>query len=143
MYKRQEALYSLNHSQHLSAESTSQIKSNAYSFGCTFAEVEVDIPMCQVKLLDIVNVHDAGTIINPALAEAQVHGGMSMGIGFGLSEKLMYDEKTGRAWVSHLKFGAGVIRRIETLASDHKLVVEFSGYGEKTLLAKFAKLTKL
>ena len=37
----------------------------------------------------------------------------------------------------------GVIRRIETLASDHKLVVEFSGYGEKTLLAKFAKLTKL
>ena len=27
--------------------------------------------------------------------------------------------------------------------ADHKLVVEFSGYGEKTLLAKFAKLTKL
>ena len=97
-----EALYSLNHSQHLSAESTSQIKSNAYSFGCTFAEVEVDIPMCQVKLLDIVNVHDAGTIINPALAEAQVHGGMSMGIGFGLSEKLMYDEKTGRALNNNL-----------------------------------------
>ena len=97
-----EALYSLNHSLHLSAESTSQIKSNAYSFGCTFAEVEVDIPMCQVKLLDIVNVHDAGTIINPALAEAQVHGGMSMGIGFGLSEKLMYDEKTGRALNNNL-----------------------------------------
>jgi xanthine dehydrogenase molybdenum-binding subunit len=27
-----------------------QIKSNAYSFGCGFAEVEVDIPMCKVKL---------------------------------------------------------------------------------------------
>lgn len=97
-----EALYSLNHSQHLSAESTAQIKSNAYSFGCTFAEVEVDIPMCQVKLLDLVNVHDAGTIINPALAEAQVHGGMSMGIGFGLSEKLLYDPKTGRALNNNL-----------------------------------------
>jgi len=92
-----EALYSLTNSQHLSAESTSQIKSNAYSFGCTIAEVEVDIPMCKVKLLDIVNVHDAGTLINPALAEAQVHGGMSMGIGYGLSEKLLFDEKTGRA----------------------------------------------
>ena len=91
-----EALYSLTHSQHLTAESTAQIKSNAYSFGCTFAEVEVDIPMCKVKLLDLVNVHDAGTIINPALAEAQVHGGMSMGIGFGLSEKLLFDEKTGK-----------------------------------------------
>ena len=95
-----EALYSLSHSEHLSAESTAQIKSNAYSFGCTFAEV--DIPMCKVKLLDIVNVHDAGTLINPALAEAQVHGGMSMGIGFGLSENLLFDPKTGRALNNNL-----------------------------------------
>ena len=97
-----EALYSLTHSQHLTAESTAQIKSNAYSFGCTFAEVEVDIPMCKVKLLDLVNVHDAGTIINPALAEAQVHGGMSMGIGFGLSEKLLFDSKSGKALNNNL-----------------------------------------
>lgn len=97
-----EALYSLSHSEHLSAESTAQIKSNAYSFGCTFAEVEVDIPMCKVKLLDIVNVHDAGTLINPALAEAQAHGGMSMGIGFGLSENLLFDPKTGRALNNNL-----------------------------------------
>ena len=97
-----EALYSLTHSQHLTAESTAQIKSNAYSFGCTFAEVEVDIPMCKVKLLDLVNVHDAGTIINPALAEAQVHGGMSMGIGFGLSEKLLFDPKSGKALNNNL-----------------------------------------
>ena len=91
-----ESLYSLEHSQHITAETTAQIKSNAYSFGCSFAEVEVDIPMCKVKLLNIVNVHDCGTLINPALAEAQVHGGMSMGIGFGLSEELKFDEKTGR-----------------------------------------------
>ena len=91
-----EALYSLTHSQHITAESTYQIKNNAYSFGCTFAEVEVDIPMCKAKLLNIVNVHDCGTLINPALAEAQVHGGMSMGIGYGLSEQLLFDEKTGR-----------------------------------------------
>ena len=91
-----EVLYSLEHSQHITAESTYQIKNNAYSFGCTFAEVEVDIPMCQVKLLNIVNVHDCGKLINPALAEAQVHGGMSMGIGYGLSEQLLFDEKTGK-----------------------------------------------
>ncbi len=97
-----EALYSVTHSQHITAESTAQIKSNAYSFGCCFAEVEVDIPMCKVKLLDIVNVHDVGTLINPALAEAQVHGGMSMGIGFGMSEKLLFDPKTGRALNNNL-----------------------------------------
>ena len=91
-----EALYSLSHSEHITAESTYQIKNNAYSFGCSFAEVEVDIPLCKVKLVDMVNVHDCGRLINPALAEAQVHGGMSMAIGYGLSEQLLFDEKTGK-----------------------------------------------
>ncbi len=91
-----EALYSLSHSEHITSESTYQIKSNAYSFGCCFAEVEVDVPLCKVKLLDIINVHDAGQLINPALAEAQVHGGMSMGIGYALAEQLLFDPKTGK-----------------------------------------------
>ena len=90
------AQYNPVHSEHITAESTYTIRNNAYSFGCTFAEVEVDIPMCKVKLVDIVNVHDCGKLINPALAEAQVHGGMSMAIGFGLSEQLLFDQKTGR-----------------------------------------------
>ena len=97
-----EALYSTVHSQHLTAESTAQIKSNAYSFGCTIAELEVDIPLCKIRLLNIVNAHDAGNLINPALAEAQVHGGMSMGIGYGLSERLLFDPKTGRALNNNL-----------------------------------------
>ncbi|MBS5399387.1 MAG: xanthine dehydrogenase molybdenum-binding subunit XdhA [Lachnospiraceae bacterium] len=91
-----EKLYSLTDNGHLTAESSYQIKNNAYSFGCTFAEVEVDIPGCRVEVKDILNVHDCGKVINPALAEAQVHGGMSMAIGYALSEKLLFDEKTGR-----------------------------------------------
>ena len=47
------AQYNPVHSEHLTAESTYTIRNNAYSFGCTFAEVEVDIPMCKVKLLNI------------------------------------------------------------------------------------------
>ena len=90
------AQYNPVHSEHLTAESTFTIRNNAYSFGCTFAEVEVDIAMCKAQVVRIVNVHDCGTLINPALAEAQVHGGMSMAIGYGLSEQLIFDEKTGR-----------------------------------------------
>ena len=52
--------------------------------------------MCKAKLTRILNVHDCGKLINPALAEAQVHGGMSMGIGYALSEQLLFDEKTGK-----------------------------------------------
>ena len=90
------AQYNPAKSEHITAESTYTIRNNAYSFGCTFAEVEVDIPMCKVTLKNIVNVHDCGRLINPALAEAQVHGGMSMAIGYGMSEQLLFDEKTGR-----------------------------------------------
>jgi len=90
------ALYSLEQAEQFSAEGTTQIKSNAYSFGCGFAEVEVDIPMCKVTILKMINVHDCGRLINPQLAAAQVHGGMSMAIGYGMGEQLLFDPKTGK-----------------------------------------------
>ena len=91
-----EVLYSMQWSEHLTAESTYSVKTNAYSFGVGIAEVEVDIPLCKCKLLNLVNVHDCGKLINPALAEAQVQGGMSMGIGYAMGEVLLYDQKTGK-----------------------------------------------
>ncbi len=45
--------------------------------------------------------------------------------------------------VEHPRFGQGEIKGIESLATDNKLIVDFGDAGEKTLLAKFAKLTKL
>lgn len=87
------ALYSLQHSEHISAESTHQCKDNTFAFGCCFCEVEVDIPVGKVRVLRIVNVHDSGRLVNPKLAEAQVHGGMSMGLGYALSEDMKFDAK--------------------------------------------------
>ncbi len=130
-----EALYSLSHSEHITAESTYQVKSNAYSFGCSLAEVEVDIPLCKVKLLNIVNVHDCGRLINPALAEAQVHGGMSMAIGYGLSEQLLFDEKTGRPLNNNL-----LDYKLSTMMDHPDIAARFvenyeptSAYGTKAL----------
>ena len=91
-----QSYYNKDHTHQITAEVCYQIDANAYSFGCCCAEVEVDIPMCRYRILNIINVHDCGNLVNPALAEAQVHGGMSMGIGFGMGEELRYDEKTGR-----------------------------------------------
>ena len=45
--------------------------------------------------------------------------------------------------VKHAIFGVGEVIRIENQANDQKLVVEFRGQGQKTLLAKFAKLQKI
>jgi xanthine dehydrogenase molybdenum-binding subunit len=92
----EESCYSLTNSTHISAEESHHCSDNTYSFGVCFTEIEVDIPMCHIKVLDIINVHDSGRIINHQTAEGQVHGGMSMGLGYGLYEHLDFDQKTGR-----------------------------------------------
>ena len=83
--------------------------------------------MCKARLLNVVNCHDAGTLINPALAEAQVHGGMSMGIGFGLSERLIYDEKTGRPLNNNL-----LDYKLPTMLDHPRLTAEFVENPEPT-----------
>ena len=65
-------------------------------------------------------------------------GGLSAGSAAPVSGEYAVVQR-----VEHPKFGVGIVQRIETLAEDHKLVVAFDNAGEKTLLAKFAKLTKL
>ena len=87
------AFYSLDRSVHITAEATSHCKTNTFETGVCFAEVEVDLRLGKVKVTNIVNVHDSGNLINPKLAAAQVHGGMSMGLGYGLSEQLLFDAK--------------------------------------------------
>lgn len=87
------AFYSLDRSVHITAEATSHCKTNTFATGACFAEVEVDMPLGKVKVTNIVNVHDSGKLINPKQAAAQVNGGMSMGLGYGLSEELLFDAK--------------------------------------------------
>ena len=77
-----ESYYSLSNSSVLTAEVSEQVKKNTIATGCCFAEVEVDIELGKIKILHIINVHDSGKLLNPKLAEMQVHGGMSMGMGY-------------------------------------------------------------
>lgn len=91
-----ESYYSLSNSSVLTAEVSKQVKKNTIATGCCFAEVEVDMKLGKIKVLDIINVHDSGKLLNPQLASMQVHGGMYMSIGYGISEQLILDEKTGR-----------------------------------------------
>ncbi len=87
------AFYSLDRSEHITAEVTNHCKENTFASGCCFVDLEVDMPLGKVKINNIINVHDSGTLLNPKLAEAQVHGGMSMGIGYALTEELLYNDQ--------------------------------------------------
>ncbi|HET7550328.1 MAG TPA: xanthine dehydrogenase family protein molybdopterin-binding subunit [Gemmatimonadaceae bacterium] len=65
------------------------------TFGAQFAEVEVDVETGVVRVLKIVAVHDSGRIINPALAESQLHGGIIQGTGYALFEERVVDHALG------------------------------------------------
>jgi aerobic carbon-monoxide dehydrogenase large subunit len=56
------------------------------------AVVEVDTETGSVDLQRLIAVDDAGRILNPLLAEGQVHGGLAAGIAQALHEEITYDE---------------------------------------------------
>ena len=91
-----DAYYEKDRGGQITAEDSYKTRTNARTFGCTFVDLEVDIPLCRVRIKEIYNIHDSGRVMNPQLAAGQVHGGMAMGIGAGLYEELLVDPETGR-----------------------------------------------
>ena len=75
------------------------------SFCTQGAEVEVDPETGEVKVLQLVSVHDVGTIINPMSHQGQIDGGVITGLGYALIEEM------------HLQEG----RVISTTFAEHKI----------------------
>jgi xanthine dehydrogenase molybdenum-binding subunit len=97
-----DSYYHLNYASPITADVSNNARMNALCYGCTFVEVQVDIATGKVEILELYNVHDAGTIINPQLAAGQVHGGVSMGLGYALYEQMLFDPKTGKPFNNNL-----------------------------------------
>jgi carbon-monoxide dehydrogenase large subunit len=53
--------------------------------------VEVDTQTGKALLVRLVTVDDAGTVVNPVLAEGQRHGGIAQGVAQALLEEMLYD----------------------------------------------------
>ena len=88
----------VEHSGAINAEATIVPGSSDYvinSFGAHFVEVEVDVETGRVNISRYVAAHDAGTIINPKMAENQVRGGVSQMMGFTFLEDMETDPNTG------------------------------------------------
>ena len=75
--------------------------SGTFSNACHAAIVEVDIETGRTTIERFVVAEDAGRIINPMIADGQVHGGVVQGIGNALLEEIIYDE-TGNILTSTL-----------------------------------------
>ena len=75
-------------------ESAHYDPAGTFSNACHVAIVEVDVETGGVALEKYLVVEDAGRIINPLIADGQVHGGVAQGIGNALFEEIVYD-RTG------------------------------------------------
>jgi xanthine dehydrogenase molybdenum-binding subunit len=62
----------------------------AYAYGTHGVEVEVDRETGSVKIINYVAAHDVGRALNPMLLEGQISGGGVMGLGYALSENMIY-----------------------------------------------------
>ncbi|MBV6636217.1 MAG: xanthine dehydrogenase family protein molybdopterin-binding subunit [Mameliella sp.] len=73
-------------------QATSTLPGRSYPNGCHVAEVEIDPETGQTICDRYSVVDDFGNLINPMLAEGQVHGGVAQGLGQALTEHVVYDE---------------------------------------------------
>lgn len=63
-----------------------------YTFGTHACDVEVDRETGEVRILQYAACHDVGQAINRQSVEGQIEGGAVMGIGYALSERIVYAE---------------------------------------------------
>jgi xanthine dehydrogenase YagR molybdenum-binding subunit len=67
-----------------------------HSYGAQFVEVEWEPEIARLRVSRVVSVIDGGRIINPKAAANQIAGAVVMGVGMGLLEETIYDERTGQ-----------------------------------------------
>ena len=130
-----DAYYHKQRGQQLTVDVSRKTTTNASSFGCTFVEVEVDIELCQTSILNIINVHDAGRIINPILAEGQVHGGIGMGLSGAMREELQINPETGTIYNNNLlDYKIATMPDMPDIGCDFVETTEpTSAYGAKSI----------
>lgn len=69
-----------------------EAEGEAWSSGCVIAQVTIDGETGVLTVDRIVWVDDAGTVVNPILAQGQMIGGLAQGVGEALLERIVYDE---------------------------------------------------
>ena len=85
------------------------------------AEVSVDVETGQIKLRQFTTAHSTGTILNPLMHQAQIDGGVVMGVGYSVMEGMLIDE--GK--VTTTNFGENKIPSIRDIPSLKTVIQEF------------------
>ena len=126
------AVYEVKEQLTITASNTSHI--SPPPFAASFAEVEVDTETGQVQVVKLITAVDCGVAINPQLAEGQVEGAVTQGMGYALFEEMVFDDQ-GRLlnpnFADYKLFNAFDMPQLETILVE---TYEESGpYGAKSI----------
>ena len=89
-----------------------------FSAGAYGAVVEIERSTGRLRVLRLVAVDDAGTIVNPLLAEGQVIGGSAQGLGQCLVEEAVYDEEGNPTFASFVGYSLLTAAEMPPLATE-------------------------
>src|SRR5580700_5436009 len=101
------------------SESADYDPPGTFSNACHVAVVEVDVETGHVRIEKFLVVEDAGRIINPLIADGQVHGGIAQGIGNALFEEIVYDQAGNVATATLADYTPPTARDIPPLELHH------------------------
>jgi carbon-monoxide dehydrogenase large subunit len=75
----------------LEATTYFQPDTEVWTFGAIVCGIRIEAETGRIVIERLVWVDDAGTVINPLLAEGQLHGSLAQGLGQALMEEIVYD----------------------------------------------------
>ena len=89
----------------LTHEARTTLEDRSFPNGAHVAEIEIDPETGVVEVVKYTVTDDFGNLINPMLAEGQVHGGVVQGIGQAVTERVVYDEDGQLLTASFMDYG--------------------------------------
>ena len=114
------------------------VTSPSFPNGCHVCELEIDPETGQIRIDRYTVVDDLGRVLNPLLADGQIHGGVAQGVGQALLEDMIYDRETGQVITgSFMDYGMPraddfpdmAIEMHEVLCKSNPLGVKGAGEG--------------
>lgn len=101
--------------------------------GCHIAEVEVDRDTGVTEIVRYCAVDDCGEVINHAIVEGQLHGGVVQGVGQVFGEHIVYDRESGQplaaSFMDYCMPRAGKLRELK--GEEHPTPSKVSPLGVK------------
>ena len=126
------------HLEHVPDETGRVNAAASWANGAHIAVASVRVSTGEVTVEDFIVVHDCGTVINPAIVEGQIHGGIAQGIAGAMYEHFQYDHDTATprfsSFMDYLVPTCAEVPPIdvdhfESPAPDHPLGVKGCGEG--------------